>query len=545
MADDALYRSFLEELRALAEFRLDYSLDNPAAGLEWEDPDVKRLIESLAFFGARTQLAALRNVDATRRRLYQQFFPYILSPLSAMAMVQAKPTGQLAETLSLPADSELLLQPERGGSAIFRTLRPLRVLPLKLAAITQEPLPGAGVRLLLSFQAAYPLNDLLGNLELYINYLNDFAISLRVFGHLKRCLTRASVHYGGYDAERPGLDCPFRLGPQPLGVESDEWRHPVEEERYYFHFPQQDLYLGLQMPEPPRNWRAFTVALDCAEPWPRQLHLNRDLFQLFTVPILNSQRAFAQPIICDGTEERYTIRHPELDFGFSVQQVLGVYELTEQGMRPLRPGILAGGDGSYEIEKGPSREGGGALHWLVPHFPSAFGEPRTLVVDARWLQPWFDREAQSRHTLRMFRRQSQGIAWELLDTPVAYADNYELDSTPGFLHLLTLMHKSCMSYEDVRDFLQALGSVSTGRFKGVLRNLEDVRLEEEPLGGKEGRMTKQIYHLRFRGQVEESADLTEAFVQHVGRVLDSWIAGALVEARAEVREEDTERGAAP
>jgi type VI secretion system protein ImpG len=532
-ADDALYRTFLEELRALAEFRLDYTLDHPASGLEWEDPDVKRLIEALAFFGARTQLVALRNVDATRRRLYQQFFPYLLSPLSAMAMAQAKPNGQLAETLSLPADSELLLQPERGGSVLFRTLKPLRVLPLRLGMIAQEPLTGNGTRLLLGFQAAYPLNEPPGSLDLHINYLNDFAISLKVFNYLKRCLRRASVQYGEYDADQPGLDCPFRLGVPAAGVEADEWRHPLEEERYYFHFPQQELYLELQVPEPPRNWSGFTVALDCDQPWPRQLHLNRELFQLFTSPVVNSQRAFAQPIVCDGTRERYTIRHPQADFGFSLQQVLGVYEVTEQGLRPLRPGILAGGDGSYEVEQGPPREEGGFLHWLVPHFPSAFGQARTLAVEALWLQGWYDREAPNRHSLRMFRRQTQGVNWELLDTPVPHAENRELDNTPGFLHLLTLMHKDCLSGRDLRDLLLALGSVSSGRFQGVFRSLEDARLEEEPLGGREGRMTKQIYHLRFKGQAEENADLTEAFVQHVGRVLDLWIAGALVEARIE------------
>ena len=536
-SDSNLYRQFLEELHDLAEFRLNYSLDHPAAGWEWEDPDVKRIIESLAFFSARTQIAALSNIDATRGRLYQQFFPYLLSPLSAMAMIQAKPTGHLTEVLALPEGTEFGLQPERGGLAIFRTTRPLRVLPFRLESVKQEPLSGTGIRLLLSFQADYPLNDQLGTLSLHINYLNDFAISLKVMHYLGRSLKYAGVQFGEYDSDQTCAACKFSLGVPPASIATDEWHHPLEAARYYFHFPQQELYMDLELPTAPRNWKRFTVALDCDQPWPRRLRLNRDLFQLFTVPLANNQRAMAQPIICDGTQERYTIRHPQPEYGFSLQQVLGVYEITEQGMLPFRPGILAGGNGSYEIEQGPPQEGGGNLHWLVPHFPAAFGEPRTLAVEASWLQPWYDQRLQVNYTLQAFRRQTQGVLWELLDTATPHSENHKLDSTTGFLHLLTLMHKPCLNGQNTRDLLLALGSVSAGRFQAAFNGLADLRLEEEPLGGAEGRMSKQIYYLQFKPLMDDSTELIETFVHHVGRVLDLWIADALVEARWEVQDE--------
>jgi len=538
--NDELYREYLEELRDLADFRLNYTLGHTAAGLAWEDPDVKRVIEALAFFGARTQVAALKNVDATRHRLYQQFFPYLLSPLSAMAMVQAKPTGHLTEVLNLPAGIELALQPDRGGLAIFRTTRALRVLPLRIEAVKQETLAGAGVRLLLSFRADYPLNEQPEILSLHINYLNDFAISLKLFHFLKRSLRDASVQFGSYDSQQAGAACKFSLGNQPPDSETDEWRHPLEVERYYFHFPQQELYLELELPSAPRNWRSFTVALDCCEPCPRQVNINRDVFQLFTVPLANNQRAMAQPVICAGTQERYTIRHPKPEFGFSLQQVLGVYEVAEEGMLPFRPGILAGGNGSYEIEKGPPQEGGGNLHWLVPHFPSAFEQPRTLAVEALWLQPWYDQRLQNSHVLQAFRLQTQGVQWELLGTAIPHSENRQFVSTAPFLNLLTLMHKPCLNSQDTKGLLLAMGSVSAGQFQGAFRDLADLRIEEEPLGGAEGRMTKQIYHLRFKSQLDESRELIEAFVRHVGQVLDLWIADALVEARLEVQDE-TER----
>ncbi|MDI1292498.1 MAG: type VI secretion system baseplate subunit TssF [Methylobacter sp.] len=535
--DNTQYQAFLEELQDLADFRLNYALDYPGAGLEGDDPDVKRIIEALAFFGARTQIAALRSVDATNRRLYQQFFSYLLTPLAAMAMIQAKPTGHLTEVLDLPTGTEFELRPEKGGLVMFRSTRPLRVLPMSLTGVKQELLPGAGIRLLMSFQANFPLNAQPETLSLHINYLNDLALSLKVFNFLGQSLKSVDVQFGGYDPDQPCTACDFSLGVPPVDIATDEWQHPLEVERYYFHFPQQELYLDLELPPAPRNWKYFTVILNCDQPWPRQLGLNRNLFHLFTVPVVNNQQTMAQPIICDGTQEHYTIRHPMPELGFSLQKVLGVYEVGDQGMLPFRPGILAGGNGSYEIEQGPMQEGGGNLYWVVPHFPASFEQPRTLVIEALWQQPWYDQIVQNTYTLQAFRRQLPGAKWELLDTVIPHAENRQMDNVSRYMHLLTLMHNSSLSGQNMKDLLLALGSVTAGRFQGVFNSLVDLRLEEVPLGGAEGHKTQQTYYLQFKPQLGESRELIETFVHHVGRVLDLWLADALVETRWEVQDE--------
>ena len=537
-ADDSQYQEFLEELRSLADFRLNYVLDYPASKLDREDPDVKRIIEALAFFGARTHLAAVRSLDSTHRRLYQQFFSYLLTPLAAMAMIQAKPTGHLTEVLVLPAGTEFELQPEKGGMVMACSTRPLRILPMELAAIKQEPnSSGTGSRLLLSFQANYPLNEQPETLSLHINYLNDFELSLKTFYFLRQSLTAVSVQFGEYDSELAGAPCRFSLGVPADNIETDEWLHPMELERYYFHFPQQELYLELELPVAPRNWTRFTVALDCKQLLPRQLRLHKDLFQLFTVPLVNNQRNMAQPIICDGTQERYTLRHPQPEFGFRLQKVLGVYEVTKQGMIPFRPGILAGGNGSYEIEQGPLQEGGGHLYWLLPHFPAAFEQPRTLLVEALWQQPWYDQYLKKNYGLQLFRRQMPGLKWELLDIPTPHAENLQINTNTRYIHLLTLMHKAAFNCQNTRDLLMALGSVATSRFQMVFNNLVDLRMEEEPLAAAEKHITRQIYYLQFKPQLKESIELIETFSQHVGHILNLWIRDSLVEVRWEIKDE--------
>jgi type VI secretion system protein ImpG len=533
--DSMQYRAFLEELHDLADFRLNYASDYPAAGLEGDDPDVKRIIEALAFFGARTQIAVSRSLDSTNRRLYQQFFSFLLTPLAAMAMIQAKPTGHLTEVLDLPAGTEFALQPEKGALVMFRTTRSIRILPMSLATVRQELLPDAGSRLLLSFHANYPLNEQPETISLHIDYLNDLTLSLKVLNFLGRSLKSAGVQFGVYDPEQPCLPCEFSLGAPSVDIATDEWNHPLEVERYYFHFPQQELYLDLKLPSAPRNWTQFTVALDCDQLWPRQLRLNRNLFHLFTVPLANNQRTMARPIICDGTQEHYAIRHPEPQFGFSLEKVLGVYEVGELGMLPLRPGILAGGNGSYEIEQGPQQENGGNLYWLIPHFPAAFEQPRTLVIEALWQQPWYDQVVQSTYTLQAFRRQIQGVEWELMDAAIPHAENRQLDNMSRYIHLLTLMHNSFLSPQNTKDVLLALGSVTSGRFQKIFNSLVDVHLEEQPLG--EGHKTKQIYTLQFKPQFDDSSELIETFVCHVERVFDIWLTDALIEMHWEVLDE--------
>ncbi len=535
--DERQYQGFLEELHDLKKFQLDYTADNPAARVNWDDPDVQRIIEALAFFGARTHLAAQRSLEGTQQRLYQQFFPYFLTPLPATGMIQAKPTAQLTEDLVLDVGTEFELQPEKGGSGMFCLTRSLRILPMELIDVKQEPQIGQGVRLLLSFQAFYPLNEEVGALNLHINYLNDYSLSLKAFCFFKQYLTAVNVQFGEYDSEKALGICNFKLGLPEENIETDIWAHPLEAERHYFHFPRQELYLDLELPPMPRNWTQFTIALDCNESLPRQLRLHKDLFQLFTAPLINNQRNYAQPVVCDGTKERYTIRHPQPELGFRLQKIQGVYEVTEEGMIPLRNGILAGGNASYEIEQGLQYKEGGYLYSLVPHFPSAFESPRTLVVDAFWQQPWYDLYINKSYTLAMFHRQEPGIKWELVDTVFPHSENLRINSAGEYIHLLTILHKTSFNLQNIKDLLISLGSVSTSPFSSILNALAGMRMNEYSLGGVDNRINKQVYCLQFEAQLTASNELIDTFVLHVGKVLDIWISDVLVETSWEMQDD--------
>ena len=191
--DDKLYKAFLEEMQELENFRITYTAAHPSIPLDRDDPDVKRLIEAMAFFAARTHMAGTRNIVSSRLRIFQQFFPYLLAPKPAMGILQAKPTGQFAESALLPINTEIAVSPQTGGTAIFRTLKDLRILPISLTKIDMLPLPNKGFRLLLRLKAPYPRNDKIGQLSFHINHINDFLASLRVHYLLKKYIKRSSV----------------------------------------------------------------------------------------------------------------------------------------------------------------------------------------------------------------------------------------------------------------------------------------------------------------------------------------------------------------
>ncbi len=537
--DENLYKTFLEEMSALENFRMNYAATHPSVPLESDDPDVRRLIEALALFSARTRIAAISNIVASRRRLFQQLFPYLLSPLPAMAALQARPTGRFVETAVLPKGSEIAVSTQPGGTALFRTTEELRIIPVFLTDSRMLLLPDKGYRLVLQMETPYPRSDEIGVLSFLINHLNDFGASLRIFHALANCLARVSVVFGEKATETSrGVPCGFSLGAPPNTEKEDidnERPHPLERECLLLHHPQQALYLNVEVPPPPRNWQRFAVCLDLGPEWPRNLVMNKEIFQLFAIPIINLRRGMAQPLICDGTSERYLIRRPMPEYRFALHSILGVYEVTRNGMVPIRAGILSGGRSSYEVEH--IRDDQGIDHpYLSLRFPDAFETPKTVAIDALWLQPWFSETLARNYDIAPYSRNIPGLKWELLGDVTPHSENHFSENTDGFMHLLTLGNKHVLNFEDLCGLLQTLWGVTSGRYAKAYKLMTGSRVEEVPPprnGGRPG-LPKHVYYLRFKSFDPGMLPLVETFSSHVGKILDTWMAHTTVETRIDM-----------
>jgi type VI secretion system protein ImpG len=449
-----------------------------------------------------------------------------------MCIVQALPTRQLTEPVFFAKGSEIALSPESGGAVIFRTLGDLRILPVSLDRFSILMLSNRNIRLALRLSAAFARSEEIGKISFCINHLNNYEASQMVFFNLKRHIKRVSVIFDEKATEASiGIPCDVSFG---LAQEDDDFAHPLQKERFFFHFPWQDLFLNIRVPQPSRNWSDFTLLLDLSPGWPRNLVLNQDVFQLFAIPMVNLRQAMAQPVTCNGTQEKYAIRHPDMEYGFELHSVKGVFEVTKEGMTFVKPGILSGSAPSYETEELTDSQGR-KRHYLNVHFPKAFEKPRTITTEALWFQPWFTETISQRLSVTPFSRRTVGLKWDLLVNPVPHAENLFQNSVEGFLHFLALTNKKALSRDDLMDILQVMGVMRQSQLGMLCDLMSDVRIEKSPMRDEDSPgLVKQRYILRFRDYDPSREPLMEIFITHVENILNAWISGAKIEVQREI-----------
>lgn len=518
--DEQLYKAFLEEMNELDNFRLVYASMHPGIHLEREDPDVRRLTEALAFFSARTRLAGLRNINSTILRFFQQFFPYMLTPLPSAAIAQAAPTRQLSEKTVFPMGTELSVTPDSGGTAIFRTMCDLPVLPVMQTRFSVLALPSRGFRVVMGFASAYARNDEIGTLSFFINNMHNLEASALMLFNLRNHMKGLSVVFDEKaDEFSAGRPCEFSFGIRDSEYEDE---HPLERERFFFHFPWTDLYLNVKVDQPPGPWREFSICMDVDHEWPKSLVFNQDIFQLFTVPIVNLRSDMAQPLICDGTREKYSIAHPNMRFGFSLHSVRGIYEVTEKGMAFVKPGVLSGAAPSYETEEHIDSSGVSRTDLLL-HYPGAFENPKTIAVDARWYQPWLRDKIAEGLKIAPFSHTAAGLRWELLFEPVPHRGSLSRESSNTFLHYFTLTNKEVLGRDDIVDVLKAMGVMEQFMFRMICELLADVRVEKaRSRDAQSAGLMKHRYTLYFRDHSQSQEPLIEMLASHLAKIIANW-----------------------
>ncbi len=531
--DDKTYKMFLEEIQELENFRLTYAAGHPSTPLDSDDPDVRRLIEAMAFFSARTHTAGLRNIASSRHRIFKQLFPFLLSPIPAMGVFQVKPTGQFVESTLLPKGAEIALSSETKGAVIFKSLCDLNILPVTVTGMDMTVIPGKGTRAFLKIRAPFPLNEEIGQLRFHINHLNDYHASMRIFYFLRKYLKRAGVVFEDkIDGTSLGKSCNVSFGTSYDETETQQ-SHPLQKERQFFHFPQEELFVNVDIPRPPRDWDQFILVFDLGTDWPKELRLNKELFQLFAVPVINLHQSEGQPFICDGTKEKYLIRHSDAESGFEFHSAVGVYRVEQEGMEPVKPGIIYGENESYEIEQEPG-SGNGSKYFLNLHFPETFNTPKTFLIDALWIQPGLSGIINEILTVEPYSRKIAGVKWGMLGELMPHFVSDFQDDMEEFMHLLTIKNKSILNFDDVTTILKIVGNVHHGSFKGVLALLSDIKVEESSHHKSSAGMLKLIYILIFKNVSPAILPLIDTFTEHVGSLLDAWISGAKVEATSEL-----------
>lgn len=526
MAEETFEQSLLNELQAIDSFRRRYVGEQPAARIEAQDPDVQRLIEVLAFSAVRTRQALRNNLRHTWRRLLGSYFEPLLSPLPAMALVEAQVTARMSESAFLPAGTEVQAAAADGFVGCFQTLADLRIVPMTLERCETLRAP-QGLRLVLTFQSRLPRPDSVGVLRLGMHYLDDYLAALTVFQQLKAHLRRAFVLYDAPVHEgADGPTCQVEFGPTYDEPYTADERNPLSAVRSFFHFPEQELLIQVAVPPAPRPWTRLSICLDMAPDWPRRPAPFRELFRPFVVPVRNIRRAPAQPILCDGTQDSYPISFVHADASYRLHSVDGVYRITADGLVPIPLATLYNAAPSYEIEQrprpGPASAEPEETPALLLRMPRALIDPVQILVEGQWHQPNLAQHLTGALSITLPDRSLLGGDLALVG-PVRFGLQPKLGrDAAALLRLLSLKMKAVLDLDELRALLMLLESADQGPFRGFLARVRELAVEVAPDETLRGAGIRHIYHLLVPSPHSEEIPLWDIFCFQLQRLLDAW-----------------------
>ena len=534
-ASERIYLDYLNELDALERFRQRFLESHPHVPLDREDPHVRRLIESMAFFSVQTRMATQHNLRSTWLRLFSSFFDFLLRPLPAVGLVQALPAEKMTETLELVRGTELRLSPAHGDPGTFRTRRPLRILPIAQTDTEVVRLADGRWRLILRFDSAFPRRDAVGVFSLHVRHLDEYRPSLAVFHALRQHLQQASVVYDApANDTSQGSPCEFTFGEQPPHQDdAAAYEHPVQGVRGFFQLPEQGLFLHLTVPSSRREWSRFALCLDLDRAWTVGRSPHPDILHPFVVPVENLKAEPAQPISADGTRSEYPIRGMTAGRELQLHSISGVFVLGRSGRKPMRPAFLPGEGPSYELDEGLD-EGMRPRHSLLVRMPEAFAEPQKLLVEALWYQPNFVSNAVGRVTVSTPGRHVEGLGWQLVGRLQPHRDSALLNDVAGLTRLLAWKVKSTLERNELAALLTYLGTPAEEPFRRVLPWLRELKATVAPDGALRGSGLMHVYEVLLEPFDPSAEPLVVCFLEQMHRLLSAWNGEAAVVLRPTV-----------
>lgn len=521
---DPFYADFLAELKAVDDF-LAYRTGD-ATSVAREDPDVRRLMESIAFFSARTRQTAGDQLRRSVLSLARGHLDDFLSPQPARGLVQAVTAGLVTDTAYLPAGTMLRLTTADGDLGLFSTMTDVTLRPLQIDLAELGLRAGGGFRLVIRIRARREVVDVPEPLAIHLSYLGDYAPSLRFQYQLRRHLQGGglSVFYDtAPDPARTGAPCEVRFGSAPPAHAAAGSGSPIEQLRSFLHFPAKELYLRISLPRPAAPWRQAWLCLDLDDQWPSELVVNKDVFRLFVLPIENLVRDVALPIKCDGTRTHYPIAPARADARLVLHSVTGVYQELPTGPDPILPVQLASGDSSYDIEH-VAEGAGGVEPRLVLRLPDAFAAPRLISVEARWYQPGFDRVAVGKLETRLQTRHVQGVELRPLGVVTPHRQSALWRDPAAMLQVLSRRVSRVLGRRDVISLMTLLGADADSHHAGIDGDLLHIEAREEPADLRRGGGIRHVYQITIGDVDEDRLGVVADYLRCVETLLDAWSA---------------------
>lgn len=519
-AENKIYQAYLEELQFIEKFRSSHVSSYGETPIDTEDPYTKRLIESLAFFGARARLQGTEKIVDIHQNLFRQYFPYLINPIPAFGMLQMKPSIRFPEKVVFSVGSELIFKTKNNLKATFQTLDEITIFPFSQKSFHFARRIGEGWQCSIEFISPHINTEEIGTFKLYINHLNSFLSSLSVSFALQYALEKVHVYYDDgkeNNAAKKNCDIQFGYNSEKRKVFS----HNVEQLRSLLHFHQQELFINIEIPPLGKRWKSFTLVFDLNDKWPETLKLNSESFLPYVVPIINLKKAYAEPVFHDGTKDSYPVLHPEPTHKFELHTLTNVSEILSTGTKPITPGFLGiQGEGSFEINYFNSE--------LTLNLPNAFQHPKTVMIEALWTQPWFSNYVNDELELMFPEAQALGIQVRLLGSIHRYENTLEDD--PNFLiRILSLKNQNRLSTNEIIFIMNIMKKLNTSHYDAIPSLIKDLKINE---GFNQQQMNAFIQYEFFLNELGgQRWELVLLFFKYVNDLLNCWLPSFEVETK--------------
>lgn len=488
-----------------------------AAQPERDDPDVRRVLEAMAYFSARSQAALERGMREAVERMVSVPVADLATAMPAMGLLRATPAADLDGVIALPAGTLLRVasvysEGERAEDAsLFSTVLPLALRPIEIVS-AQIDRSGDAPALLVKLRASVGQRGAF-ELAMHVRRMDAYRPSARLFDALERGARGASVCFDG--VERASVALSFAMDRGAVGKLVPS---PIAMARSLLQLPEQDLVMRASLAAASRPWTRAELRVELDPAIANGLTISSADLALFVVSMVNAWSDPCPPMAFDGTQDALPLRLGGARAGAELLRVCGVYD-ADREMRPL-----------LSLALGTQREGWELIDdGRVPMLRVRVGDPSRwpakIVADAHWTQSsrWRASARVSSVALQRAVPKAKLAAMGL----VRRASESALREDPSWaLDMAALRSRGVMNRSEIVALLEGMGARGESPFASVVSSIE-VGAPITRIDAATGALERAL-PLRWNVRDEESAAVARQLQKVLALVLDALFDGTLV-----------------
>ena len=515
--------------------------------IEREDPDVDRLIESMALLLANNHVLGAQQQEVLHGRFLDESLPYVRRPVPAMALVEANVSG-LIDAQTVHAGELFSFQTEEGDRAQFQALLTTVLQPIRLKKTLLQSTTVYDHGLVLNIEALKNRKGC-GITELPFYVCAQDHLEQAVIAH--QFILKHSVHcvcIFDDEIKVSGQIVPKTISQENANAEcsSASYLNPIESERRFFACPQQSMMFSLMLDEAPPIWKTLSINIGFNQPWPQEVEVNSHLLKLFVIPVLNEIHQPTLPQSFNGTQSTVQFEEPEGITKPCLSRLKGVYQNTKNGPLLLSSGYLTDRPAEPSMDHRFSAEEDCARGLKIQlNAPQAFDEPISIFADAYWHQPEFSGHLWKKITVKPSHAKKTMAKWGLRGRITPCASPEPLNNEES-LHLVALKNKSVLQWDDLQVLFNVVGVNQSKYFSDVTSNLEAMipmvlyhgseknvgdEAQKEAWKHREGSTRPELnsikcvkYLCQFKGHDHLNSAMIHLFMAHIEHMIQSWCA---------------------